>query len=164
MPPLSAISSSENPASLGTYKTNLRIFSYEIGRRYRIVYSIRYRENIVELLRVCDHKSVYGKDWSFFLWPSLLTPTPVLATYNVAWLGRQDVRGQSSKKIEEEKINNELQNSFKMISLSRNQLQKKSITQNGGDFMEEQENIIISTENNVEERPEWAWINWRKEN
>lgn len=56
------IVSSEDPSSLGVYKSDMRIFSYEIGRKYRVVYSIQYREGIVALLRVCDHKSVYGKD------------------------------------------------------------------------------------------------------
>jgi len=59
---LDQITASEDPARLGAYKANLRVFSYEIGRRYRIIYSVIYREKIVELLRVCDHKSVYGRD------------------------------------------------------------------------------------------------------
>ncbi len=56
------IASSTNPSILGTYKADMRTFSYEIGRKHRIIYSIRYKDGIVDLLRVCDHKSVYGKD------------------------------------------------------------------------------------------------------
>ena len=37
------IMSSVNPASLGTYKPNMGVFAYEIGRKYRIIYSIQYR-------------------------------------------------------------------------------------------------------------------------
>ncbi len=56
------IASSTNPSDLGVYKHDMRIFSYEIGRKHRVIYSIRYKDGIVDLLRVCDHKSVYGKD------------------------------------------------------------------------------------------------------
>lgn len=56
------IASSDNPAELGSYKQSMRVFSYEIGRKYRIIYSVRYRDGVVDLLRVCDHKSTYGKD------------------------------------------------------------------------------------------------------
>ena len=56
------IASSANPASLGTYKPNMRVFAYEIGRKYRVIYSIQYRDGIVDLLRVCDYKSAYGKE------------------------------------------------------------------------------------------------------
>ena len=37
------IVSSVNPASLGTYKPNMGVFAYEIGGKYRIIYSIQYR-------------------------------------------------------------------------------------------------------------------------
>ncbi|AJZ76489.1 hypothetical protein SU86_009130 [Candidatus Nitrosotenuis cloacae] len=56
------LSESENPADLGEYKSNLRVWSYELNRHDRIVYRIEYKENIIHLLRVCDHKSVFGKD------------------------------------------------------------------------------------------------------
>ena len=38
------IALSVNPASLGTYKSNMRVFAYEIGRKYRVIYSIQYRD------------------------------------------------------------------------------------------------------------------------
>ena len=55
------LESSENPANVGIYKTDMRVFAYNVGK-YRILYSIRYSENIIDLHRVCDHKSVYNKD------------------------------------------------------------------------------------------------------
>ena len=59
---LSHITTSENPALLGEYKTNLRIFAYDIGRKYRIIYNINWKDKTIEFIRVCDHKSAYMKD------------------------------------------------------------------------------------------------------
>lgn len=59
---LADLTTSENPARIGDYKPSMRIFSYRIGTSHRIIYSIRYNDGIIELLRVCDHKSAYGKD------------------------------------------------------------------------------------------------------
>lgn len=56
------LATSENPAQVGVYKPSMRIFAYEVGKTHRIIYSVRHRDGIIELLRVCDHKSVYGKD------------------------------------------------------------------------------------------------------
>ena len=56
------IVSSVNSADLGTYKQDMRIFAHEIGRKYRIIYLIGYKKGVVDLLRVCDHKSAYDKD------------------------------------------------------------------------------------------------------
>jgi mRNA-degrading endonuclease RelE of RelBE toxin-antitoxin system len=53
---------SDNPAELGRYKQNLRIFSYDLGRKYRIIYNMNWAEHVIEIIRVCDHKSAYGKD------------------------------------------------------------------------------------------------------
>ncbi|MDE1816814.1 MAG: hypothetical protein KGI11_09700 [Thaumarchaeota archaeon] len=53
---------STNPATKGQYKSSIRVFSYELGRGDRILYDIQYEDSIIVLLRVCDHKSVYGKD------------------------------------------------------------------------------------------------------
>ncbi len=59
---ISNITSSQNPSDLGVYKSNIGAFAYELGRKYRIIYSVTHMEKTVELLRICDHKSVYGKD------------------------------------------------------------------------------------------------------
>ena len=53
---------SENPARLGKYKQSMRVFSYELGRKYRIIYNVNWDNNTVEFLRICDYKSVYGTD------------------------------------------------------------------------------------------------------
>ena len=55
------IVSSVNPASLGTYKPNMGVFAYEIGRKYRIIYSIQYRDGIVDLLWACDRMSATAR-------------------------------------------------------------------------------------------------------
>ena len=52
----------ENPARLGVYKQDMRIFAYNIGKKHRILYNVNWSNNTVEFLRVCDHKSIYGKD------------------------------------------------------------------------------------------------------
>lgn len=56
------LTNSENPARLGKYKQNKRVFAYNIGSRHRIIYNIDWGSDSIEFLRVCDHKSAYGKD------------------------------------------------------------------------------------------------------
>ena len=56
------IVSSVNPASLGAYKPNMGVFAYKIERKYRIIYSIQYRDGIVDLLWTCARKSAYDKE------------------------------------------------------------------------------------------------------
>ena len=58
---LEDLANSENPSDLGTYKPGMRVFAYNVGK-YRIIFGIRYSENIIDLMRVCDHKSAYGRD------------------------------------------------------------------------------------------------------
>lgn len=58
---LDKLANSENPSDLGVYKPGMRVFAYPVGK-YRILFSIRYFENTIDLMRVCDHKSVYNKD------------------------------------------------------------------------------------------------------
>jgi len=53
---------SEDPAKKGEYKPSLRIWAYELNKSDRILYAVDYSQNVIILLRVCDHKSVYGKD------------------------------------------------------------------------------------------------------
>ena len=52
---------SPDPAALGTYKKQFKVFSYEIGRKYRITCSVRRDDKTIEFVSVCDHKSVYGR-------------------------------------------------------------------------------------------------------
>jgi len=56
------LSSVANPASIGKYKQHQKFFSYELGKNDRLIYTLDYFHNKIILLRVCDHKSVYGKD------------------------------------------------------------------------------------------------------
>ena len=53
---------SENPALLGRYKQGMLVFSYDVDRKHRIIYNVNWDSSVIELLRVCDHKSVYGRD------------------------------------------------------------------------------------------------------
>ena len=53
---------SENPATKGDFKKSMRVFAYELGRGDRMIYTMQYEDNMIVLLRVCDHKSVYGRD------------------------------------------------------------------------------------------------------
>ena len=38
------------------------VFAYDLGRKYRIICRVNWNREEIEFLRVCDHKSVYGKD------------------------------------------------------------------------------------------------------
>ena len=55
------MSSSEDPTDLGTYKKQFGVFAYEIGQKYRIIYTLHRDIKAIELTAVCDHKSVYGR-------------------------------------------------------------------------------------------------------
>ncbi len=53
---------SENPARLGRYKQSKRVFAYDVGNKYRIIYNADWNSDTIEFLRVCNHKSAYGRD------------------------------------------------------------------------------------------------------
>lgn len=59
---LGELRNSTNPARIGVYKQNMNAFVYEVGRNYRVLYDVDSDERIIYLHRVCDHKSVYGRD------------------------------------------------------------------------------------------------------
>ena len=52
---------SGNPAIFGKYKKSTKVLSYEIGRADRLIYSLDYSCDEIVLLRVGDHKTVYGR-------------------------------------------------------------------------------------------------------
>ena len=56
------ITDSDDPAVMGRYKKSTRVFAYEIGQSDRLIYRIEHGHHRIVLMRVCDHKSVYGKD------------------------------------------------------------------------------------------------------
>lgn len=58
---LSELVNSKDPTKLGVYKKSMQVYSYELGNHDRIIYNFDPHEGI-ELIRVCDHKSVYMKD------------------------------------------------------------------------------------------------------
>lgn len=59
---LRELATTENPADLGEYKSAMKSFAYVLNKGDRIIFDIDYPNNTIILLRVCDHKSVYGKD------------------------------------------------------------------------------------------------------
>ncbi len=56
------LGASENPADLGRYKQNKKLYAYKLSKGDRLLYKIDYNNHKVILYRVCDHKSVYGRD------------------------------------------------------------------------------------------------------
>lgn len=61
---LAILSSSKQPQRLGEPKNTPdgHVLVYEIGRKYRLSYRVEYISRTIQLIRVCDHKTVYGKD------------------------------------------------------------------------------------------------------
>jgi mRNA-degrading endonuclease RelE of RelBE toxin-antitoxin system len=59
---LNELANSENPAKLGDYKQNLRVYAYDLDKSNRIVYTVDFTNNVIELRRVGSHKQAYGKD------------------------------------------------------------------------------------------------------
>ena len=59
---ISELCTSNNPAILGKYKKHMRIYAYDLDRKYRIIYDINYDEHVISFIRVGDHKNAYGKD------------------------------------------------------------------------------------------------------
>lgn len=53
---------SENPIKLGYYKPSLKVYAYNLDKSNRIIYSVDFSNNTIELRRVGSHKQVYGKD------------------------------------------------------------------------------------------------------
>jgi len=57
---ISELCDSEDPAKLGEYKKHMKVYAYEIGSNYRIIYDVDYEQHSISFIRVGDHKSVYG--------------------------------------------------------------------------------------------------------
>ena len=56
---LNELVKSDNPAKLGEYKQNLRVYAYNLDKSNRLVYTIYFVNNVIELRRVGDHKKAY---------------------------------------------------------------------------------------------------------
>ena len=52
---------SEDPTLLGVYKKHMKVYAYEIGSNYRIIYDVNFTEKIIVFIRVGDHKNAYGE-------------------------------------------------------------------------------------------------------
>lgn len=59
---LAELVKSENPIKLGDYKPSLKVYAYNLDKSNRIIYTVDFSNNIIELRRVCTHKQAYGKD------------------------------------------------------------------------------------------------------
>ena len=52
---------SKDPRKLGSYKRHMKVYAYEIGNSYRIIFDVNFAEQIIFFIRVGDHKTAYGK-------------------------------------------------------------------------------------------------------
>ncbi len=59
---LAELVKSENPTKLGDYKPSLKVYAYNLDKSNRIIYTVDFSNNIIELRRVGTHKQAYGKD------------------------------------------------------------------------------------------------------
>lgn len=61
---LSMLGKSKFPNRLGEIKSTPdgRVCVYDIGLKYRMSYRVSFPNRTIQLIRVCDHKTVYGKD------------------------------------------------------------------------------------------------------
>ncbi len=59
---LRELAKAENPADFGEFKSSIKVFAYVVNKSDRILFDIDYPNSTIVLLRVCDHKSVYGRD------------------------------------------------------------------------------------------------------
>ncbi len=55
---------SEDPGKIGLPKKGhwSGYYAYNLGRSHRLIYKVLYKEKIVLIVAVGDHKQVYGKD------------------------------------------------------------------------------------------------------
>lgn len=62
---LLTLAASEFPHRLGEIKLTPdgRVCVCDIGLKYRMSYRVDFKKKIIELIRVCDHKVVQGKDF-----------------------------------------------------------------------------------------------------
>ncbi|MHB1680148.1 MAG: type II toxin-antitoxin system RelE family toxin [bacterium] len=59
---LKKLAESVDPLSLGEKKKNLDFYAIDITYSDRIAYSINSESKTIRLVKVCSHKTVYGKD------------------------------------------------------------------------------------------------------
>lgn len=56
------LATSQRPESLGVYKPSMEVYAYELSHGDRIIFKVSYDNHTIELVRVGDHKMIYGKD------------------------------------------------------------------------------------------------------
>jgi len=56
------LAESEDPKVHGNYKNNLGCFTYNITKSFRITFDIDYENRIINIIKIGDHKQIYGKD------------------------------------------------------------------------------------------------------
>lgn len=61
---LTILAASKFPHRLAEIKNTPdgRVCIYDIGLKYRMSYRVLFPNRTIQLIRVCDHKTVYGKD------------------------------------------------------------------------------------------------------
>lgn len=54
----------EDPTTKGTFKklADIRCYSYDVTHSLRLLYTVEKELNMITILRLGDHKQVYGKD------------------------------------------------------------------------------------------------------
>ena len=58
---LKELASSQDPTQFGKFKASMKVYAYEFGKSERILYDVNFTDKIIILIRVGDHKDVYGK-------------------------------------------------------------------------------------------------------
>jgi mRNA-degrading endonuclease RelE of RelBE toxin-antitoxin system len=53
---------STNPTKLGEYKPSIKAYACVLDKNNRILYNVSFNKNVIEFIRVGDHKMTYGKD------------------------------------------------------------------------------------------------------
>jgi addiction module RelE/StbE family toxin len=58
------LSNSDDPGKLGLPKKGRwsGYYAYDLGRSHRLIYKVLYKEKIILIVAVGDHRQVYGKD------------------------------------------------------------------------------------------------------
>lgn len=59
---LNELANLDNPTKLGEFKQSLQVYAYNLDGSNRIIYTVDFKDKIIKLRRVGDHKMSYGKD------------------------------------------------------------------------------------------------------
>lgn len=58
------LSTSEDPTKIGTLKHGKfkHCYSYNVTKSYRLLYRVYFKEKIIQLIDLDDHKNIFGRD------------------------------------------------------------------------------------------------------